>query len=101
MYGVAVDTATHADAIRCRDLEDAAQAWPDAIWPGQAARALRALIHTANMARGKGLTAVPDEAAVARALPQRRPRRPVADPPVITAIRDALAGNPWMPPIPA
>jgi hypothetical protein len=42
-----------------RDLEDCAQAYPDAIWPGQAATALRALIHAANVARGKGLTAVP------------------------------------------
>jgi transposase len=42
-----------------RDLEDAAQAYPDAIWPGQAAGALRALIHQANLARGQGLDAVP------------------------------------------
>jgi transposase len=44
-----------------RDLEDAAQAYPDAIWPGQAADALRALIHAANTARGRGLAAVPDD----------------------------------------
>jgi hypothetical protein len=43
-----------------RDLEDAAQAYPDAIWPGQAAEALRALIHASNVARDKGLTAVPE-----------------------------------------
>jgi transposase len=42
-----------------RDLEDAAQAYPDALWPGQAADALRALIHQANLARGQGLDAVP------------------------------------------
>lgn len=42
-----------------RDLEDAAQAHPDAIWPGQAAEALRALIHSANEARAKGLAAAP------------------------------------------
>jgi hypothetical protein len=42
-----------------RDLEDAAQAYPDAIWPGQAAGALRALIHQANVARDPGLAAVP------------------------------------------
>ena len=42
-----------------RDLEDAAQAYPDAIWPGQAADALRALIHQANLARDRGLDAVP------------------------------------------
>jgi transposase len=42
-----------------RDLEDAAQSCPDAIWPGQAADALRALIHQANLARDQGLDAVP------------------------------------------
>jgi transposase len=45
-----------------RDLEDAAQAYPDAIWPGQAADALRALIHQANLAREQGLAAVPQDA---------------------------------------
>jgi hypothetical protein len=45
-----------------RDLEDAAQCYPAAIWPGQAADALRALIHAANLAREQGLAAVPDEA---------------------------------------
>lgn len=44
-----------------RDLEDCAQACPDAVWPGQAAGALRALIHAANTARDKGLAAVPDD----------------------------------------
>jgi transposase len=48
-----------------RDLEDAAESYPDAIWPGQAADALRALIHAANTARDKGLTAVPDDAIAA------------------------------------
>jgi transposase len=43
-----------------RDLEDCAQAYPDAVWPGQAMEALRALIHAANVARDKGLAAVPD-----------------------------------------
>jgi hypothetical protein len=43
-----------------RDLEDAAQSYPDAVWPGQAMDALRALIHAANIARDKGLAAVPD-----------------------------------------
>jgi len=42
-----------------RDLEDAAQAYPDAAWPGQAAEALRALIHASNVARDKGLASVP------------------------------------------
>ena len=44
-----------------RDLQDAAQTYPDAIWPGQAAHALRALIHAANTAREQGLPAVPAE----------------------------------------
>ena len=43
-----------------RDLEDAAQSYPGAIWPGQIADALRALIHAANLAREQGLAAVPD-----------------------------------------
>jgi transposase len=42
-----------------RDLEDAAQIYPHAIWPGQTADALRALIHQANLARDQGMTAVP------------------------------------------
>ncbi len=45
-----------------RDLEDAAQSYPDAIWPGQIARELRVLIHAANLARDQGLAAVPDDA---------------------------------------
>jgi transposase len=45
-----------------RDLEDAAQSYPEAIWPGQIADALRGLIHTANLARDQGLAAVPAEA---------------------------------------
>ena len=48
-----------------RDLEDCAESYPAAIWPGQAADALRALIHAANDARDKGLTAVPDDKIVA------------------------------------
>lgn len=47
-----------------RDLEDCAQAYPDAVWPGQAAEALRGLIHASNVSRGRGLPAVPgDEVA--------------------------------------
>jgi hypothetical protein len=45
-----------------RDLEDAAESYPDAIWPGQTADALRGLIHAANLARDQGLVAVPAEA---------------------------------------
>ena len=46
-----------------RDLADAAETYPAAIWPGQIAAALRGLIHAANQARDKGLAAVPDEFA--------------------------------------
>jgi transposase len=169
-----------------RDLEDAAQSYPDAIWPGQAAEALRTLIHAANVSRAKGLAAVPDEDITAdlrlfrnavrvglseiRKVPgakaKQKPGRMLLEclndreadvlrflgdlripptsnqaerdlrpsktqqkisgrlrsetatrnryairgyldtarkhgQPVITAIRDALAGNPWMPPLPA
>jgi len=31
-----------------RDIEDAAESYPDAIWPGQIADALRGLIHAAT-----------------------------------------------------
>ena len=41
------------------DLEDGAQSYPEAIWPGQIADALRSLIHQANLARDHGLAAVP------------------------------------------
>jgi hypothetical protein len=169
-----------------RDLEDAAQSYPDAIWPGQASGALRTLIHAANTARGKGLAAVPAEEIAAdlhlfrnavrvglseiRKVPgakaKQKPGRSLLDcldkreddvlrfltdtripptsnqaerdlrpsrtqqkisgrlrsetatrhryairgylgtarkhgEPVITVIRDALAGSPWMPPLPA
>jgi transposase len=46
-----------------RDLEDARETCPKAIWPGQIQDALRGLIHQANLAREKGLTAVPEEIA--------------------------------------
>jgi transposase len=46
-----------------RDLADAAQSYPEAIWPGQIADALCALIHQANLAREQGLAAIPDAPA--------------------------------------
>jgi transposase len=46
-----------------RDLEDAAQSYPGAVWPAQTAGALRALIHAANIARGQHLAAVPEDGA--------------------------------------
>jgi transposase len=169
-----------------RDLEDAAESYPDAIWPGQTAEALRGLIHAANLARDQGLSTVPAEMTAGhltlfrrgvavglsqvRRVPGAKSKQPparllleclrhreadvlrfltdTAIPPtsnqaerdlrpsktqqkisgrlrsetttrdryairgyastaakhgtaVFTAIRDALAGNPWMPPIPA
>ena len=42
-----------------RDIEDAVQSYPDAIWPGQIAEALRGLIHAASLSRDQGLAAVP------------------------------------------
>ena len=44
-----------------RDVEDAAQTYPEAIWPTQIARELRALIHAANVAREQGRAVVPTE----------------------------------------
>jgi transposase len=46
-----------------RDLEDAAQQYPDARWPVQAAEALQGLIHAANTARAQGLPAIPGDIA--------------------------------------
>jgi transposase len=46
-----------------RDCEDAAETYPEAIWPGQMRDALRELIHQANLARDQGLNAVPAEIA--------------------------------------
>jgi transposase len=42
-----------------RDYEDAAQCWPDAIWPGQAQRALRGLIQAWHAARDASLPQIP------------------------------------------
>jgi transposase len=41
-----------------RDLESAGQTYPEAIWPGQIAAALRALIHATNLARDNGAAAI-------------------------------------------
>ena len=65
-------------------MEDAAQSYPDAIWPGQIAGALRGLIHAANLARDQGLAAVPDEMTAGHLPLFRRgvDRRAVPGPPV-------------------
>ncbi len=57
-----------------RDFTDAAEAYPDAVWPEQAQRALRGLIHAFNQARDAGHTAIP---------------APVADP-LISEFRHAI-----------
>jgi transposase len=44
-----------------RDLDDAAQVYPDTVWPVQIADALRGLIHHANLARDQGLPTIPDQ----------------------------------------
>jgi transposase len=44
-----------------RDLADAGERYPAAIWPGQVADALRGLVHAANTARGQGFSAVPGQ----------------------------------------
>ena len=41
-----------------RDLDGAAQVYPDAVWPVQIADALRGLIHEANLARDHGLDTI-------------------------------------------
>ncbi|HEX5345828.1 MAG TPA: transposase [Pseudonocardiaceae bacterium] len=42
-----------------RDFEDAAESWPDAVWPAQAQRALRGLIHAWHAPREQGLGEIP------------------------------------------
>jgi transposase len=42
-----------------RDLDGAAEVYPDAHWPPQIAEALRGLIHEANLARDQGLKTIP------------------------------------------
>ncbi len=42
-----------------RDLDGAAEVYPDAHWPIQIAEALRELIHQANLARDQGLEEIP------------------------------------------
>ena len=42
-----------------RDFTDAAQVYPGAVWPEQAGRALRGLVHAFNQARDAGQPAIP------------------------------------------
>ena len=45
-----------------RDYQDCAEAYPDAVWPAQAQRALRGLIHAWHAAREQRLDAIPADA---------------------------------------
>jgi len=49
-----------------RDLDGAAQVYPDAVWPVQIADALRGLIHEANLARDHGLDTIVADVRTAR-----------------------------------
>ena len=42
-----------------RDYQDCAESYPGAVWPAQAQRALRGLIHAWHAAREQGLDAIP------------------------------------------
>jgi hypothetical protein len=44
-----------------RDYEDCAESYPGAVWPAQAQRALRGMIHAWHAAREQGLTAIPGD----------------------------------------
>jgi transposase len=44
----------------CRDLDGAGEVYPDALWPAQIARALRGLMHQANLAREAGRATIDD-----------------------------------------
>ncbi|WP_239341172.1 IS66 family transposase [Frankia sp. CiP3] len=44
-----------------RDLQDCGETYPGQVWPVQAQRALRGLVHEANLARAAGLRVVPAE----------------------------------------
>jgi hypothetical protein len=55
-----------------RDFEDAAETYPDAIWPAQAQRALRGLIRAWHDAREHGLARIPAAVADPLALEFRR-----------------------------
>jgi len=46
-----------------RDLEAAAQTYPEAIWPVQIADALRDLVHAANLARAAGTDQIDPDTA--------------------------------------
>ena len=80
----------------CATIEDCAESYPGAIWPVQAQRALRGLIHAWHAAREQGLDAIPAdvrEAAGAR-VPARRPRRAWPACPASPGRRTARSSSP-------
>ena len=78
-YAVYDQVDSFADGVRhqlccahlLRDLDDAAETYPDQVWPTQCARALRGLIHAANLARAAGKAQV-DPAVCAELIDQFR-----------------------------
>jgi transposase len=68
-----------------RDFQDAAETYPDAVWPEQAQRALRGLIRAWHDARDAGLAAIPAGTADPLILEFRR------------AVRSGLAAVPRIP----
>jgi transposase len=61
--GIGAHTHQLCCAHLLRDLEDAAQAHPEAAWPAAITAALTSLIHAAGHARAAGLAAIPAAAA--------------------------------------
>ncbi len=76
-----------------RDLEDAAQSYPDAIWPGQIAEALPGLIRRQPGPRpGPGRRPRTDDRGAPDVVPPRRHRRAVPGPPRPRRQDQATAG---------
>jgi hypothetical protein len=78
-----------------RDYQDAAETYPDAIWPVQAQRALRGLIGAWHAARDAGLPVIPADAADPLILEFRRAvRAGLATVPRIPGPKHATAQHP-------
>jgi transposase len=78
-----------------RDFADAAETYPDAHWPAQAARALRGLITAWHAARDAGLTAVTEEVRDELALEFRRAVRVgLSQVPLVPGQRHSTAQRP-------
>jgi transposase len=59
-----------------RDFEDCAETYPGAVWPAQAQRALRGLIHAWHLALDHGLHAIPADMLVPLAVSSATPSWP-------------------------